>query len=716
MRIRHTSLLLPWLATLAIAQDGSPSFVIPREGLFVDLRADEVPTLANQLPSTALGRLLAEPDVAAAWQLGHERLQRIRARRQLVADAVAKLQRPKGEFEMPGQGVDQLALDSLLRVEWSDVRSFRFVGLRKEGRRVPIGAGVLRCPPKAEGRLTRQFEETAKVLAGNPQLKAVADAKVEGFPAHVFTVAEDGNADRWAGYEPLGAWMLHLPGTFAFGEGAPADCGTIGAAPAVPAGIGMTMNLQAYMNLIYLGFGGGMPNELKALGFDQLQTFDWRGRFVGEQVLEEFELAFADKPVGLAPALWGGSAPLPKQALPEGAMLQLRIAVDLPQVFALLGELGAEVALPKPMAEALQKSLTGGIALGVCAPPKGGLVPRLCATFGVADAAALQDAMKQFLPPSLKTKQVQLEGVDCTSLLLDDLPPAVRPTWCIVDGQLHVAESPNSLRELLRAQKTGAEAMAIGDAPIAAGAGEPMPTVDVRADLAAAYAAFHGTWLPLYELAEAASPMASKALLPRKDLPEPAAVGKHLGSVRGVMRKTSKGYVLQFHGPVGGPLAASFAATYGPILSASMHRDYRTEQKELKIAQHLATEVWPKFEAFQKANGRWPKDLAELFVDQKLAADALLIPGDDDTEEVAMPASDARTVRSSFRYHPDAPMRVLQGNEANVLLSSVRVLAWQRVSLTTKGETKATYGGDLEAMQIEVVEPPPPPPPAEEAK
>lgn len=714
MRIRHASLLLPWLASLAVAQDGSPTFVIPREGLFVDLRADEVPTLANQLPSTALGRLLAEPDVAAAWQLGHERLQRMRARRQLVAEAAAKLPQPNGEIEMPGQGVDQLALDSLLRVEWSDVRSFRFVGLLKEGRRVPIGAGVLRCPPKAEGRLTRQFEETAKVLAGNPQLKAVADAKVEGFPAHVFTVAEDDNADRWPGYEPLGVWMLHLPGTFAFGEGAPADCGTIGAAPAAPAGLGLAMDLKAYLGMLTMGFGGGMPQELTALGFDQLQTFDWRGRFVGEHVLEEFELAFADQPVGLVPALWGGSAPLPKQALPEGAMLQLRIAADLPKLLALAGEVGA--ALPPPMAEALQKSLTGGIALGVCAPPKGGLVPRLCATFGVADATALQDAMKQFLPPGVKTKQVQLEGVDCTSLLLDELPAGLRPTWCLLDGQLHVAESVTSLRDLLRAQKAGAEAMAVGDAPVAAGAGEPMPSVDVRADLAAAYAAFHGTWLPLYELAETASPMASKALLPRKDLPEPEVVGKHLGSVRGVMRKTTKGYVLQFQGPVGGPLAASFAATYGPMLSASMHRDYRTEQKELLIAQHLATEVWPKFEAFHKANGRWPKDLAELFVDQKLAADALRIPGDDDTEEVAMPAGDARTVRSSFRYHPDAPMRVLEGNEENVLLSSVRVLGWQRISLTTKGEAKATFGGDLESVQIELVEPPPPPPPAEEAK
>lgn len=712
MRIRHVSLLLPWLATLAVAQDGSPTFVIPREGLFVDLRADEVHALAAQLPSTALGRLLAEPDIAAAWQLGHERLQRIRARRQLVADAVAKLQLPNGEIEMPGQGVDQLAMESLLRVEWSDVRSFRFVGLMKEGRRVPIGAGVLRCPPKAEGRLTRQFEATAKVLAENPQLQAVADAKVEGFPAHVFTVADDGNADRWPGYEPLGAWMLHLPGTFAFGEGAPEDCGTIGAAPAVPAGIGMTMNLQGYMRLITGGVGG-MPQEMTALGFDQLQTFDWRGRFVGEHVLEEFELAFTDKPVGLAPALWGGSAPLPKQALPEGAMLQLRVAADLPRLLALAGEAGA--ALPPPIVEALQKSLTGGIALGVCAPPKGGLVPRLCATLGVADAAALRDVLKQFLPPQLKTKQVQLDGVDCTSLLLDDLPPAVRPTWCVVDGQLHIAESPNSLRDLLRAQKTGAGAMAIGDAPVAAGAGEPMTSVDVRADLAAAYAAFHGTWLPLYELGEAASPMDSKALLPRKDLPEPEAVGKHLGSVRGVMRRTPKGYVLQFQGPVGGPLAAIFAATYGPILSGSMHRDYRTEQKELQIAQHLATEVWPKFEAFQKANSRWPKDLAELFVDQKLAADALLIPGDDEAEAVAMPAGDARTVRSSFHYHPDAPTRVLEGNEEKVLLSSVRVLGWQRVSLTTKGEAKTTYGGELEAMQLEVVEPPPPPP-AEEPK
>lgn len=712
MRIRYASLLLPWLATLAKAQDGSPTFVLPSTGLFVDLRADEVPALAAHLPKTALARLLAEPDVASAWQLAAERLRGLREKRQRIAAFAKKLPEQNQGLQLPGAtDASELAMETLLRVDWSDVRSFRFVGLMQEGRRTPIGSGILRCPPKAEGRLTRLFEETAKTLAADPTLKVVHDAKFEGFPAHVFEVAETGENNRFPGYEPLGVWMLHLPGTFAFGEGIPADCGSVGAAPAAPAGIGLTMNLQAYMRLITGGVGG-LPQEMTALGLDQLQTFDWRGRFVGEHVLEEFELAFADTPVGLAPALWSGSAPLPKQALPDGALLQVRVAVDLAKLLPLLAESGAP--LPPPIAEALQKSLTGGIAFGVSAPAKGGVVPRLCATLGVADAAALQDALKQFLPPDVKTKQGQLEGVDCTSLLLDDLPPALRPTWCVVDGQLHVAESPNSLRDHLRAQKTGAEAMTVGDAPIAAGPGEPMPSVDVRADLAAAYAAFHGIWLPLYELAEAASPMASKALLPRKDLPEPEAVGKHLRSVRGVMRQTAKGYVLQFQGPLGGPLAASFAATYGPMMSASMHRDFRTEQMELAIAQHLASEVWPKFEAFQKANGRWPKDLAELFVDQKLAADALLVPGDDAAELVAMPAGDARTVRSSFQYHPDTPTRVLDGNDEKVLLSSVRVLGWQRVSLTTKGETKATYGF-LNDLQVEVVEPAPPPP-AEEAK
>lgn len=380
------------------------------------------------------------------------------------------------------------------------------------------------------------FENAAHQLGTGYGVQAVADAKFEGFPAHVFTAQPpEGEQDvQIVGYESSSTWMLHLPGTFAFGSGLPRAVRHHGTCRG-PATRGFDAHRGAECMVSGAAFGGTVPTEINA-GIDQLETLAWRARFVGDQLLDEIELGFVGAPTGLLTTLWTGTAPLPKQALPVDALLQLRVAVDLAKLIEGIGSVDPTVAMPEPLAKALTKGLTGGLAFGVAAPAKGGVVPRLYATFDVADADALQQAMQLLVRDGMPDQERDL-GVVCATLQLGDLPPALQPTWCVHDGRLHVAESPLSMRAFLQAQKGGAEAMAVDGATSPEGAGGVLPTFDLRIDLATTYRIFHGVWLPLYEVAMAVGNGNEVSLVHRAEMPEPDVVAPHLGAVRGVLRQ-----------------------------------------------------------------------------------------------------------------------------------------------------------------------------------
>lgn len=140
--------------------------------------------------------------------------------------------------------------------------------------------------------------------------------------------------------------------------------------------------------------------------------------------------------------------------------------------------------------------------------------------------------------------------------------------------------------------------------------------------------------------------------------------------------------------------------TYGPMLSASMHRDYWSEELERQIAKHRATAAWTALEAFHQQHQRWPNDLAELFVAAKLPADALLVPGDELAEAVPLPAGEARVVRSSFRYFPQPVTIDVQGNDTKVLLVELRTRPWNRIALAVDGST-AELLGDVSQRPID---------------
>jgi hypothetical protein len=538
----------------------------------------------------------------------------------------------------------------------------------------------------------RPFEDLATGIGRRKDVKEVANGKVGGIPAHVFEPAE-GEDEQDRMFEPRGLWLAHLPGVFVGGDGSPSDCGDVGAPPARgPAGLALTLDLKAYLDMFARLGAARIPAEFTALGFDKLLHLQWRMGFAGERILDELELEFSDAPSGLLGALVGGKAKLPPQPMPAGALVQLRAAVD-PAVLleALSTASGGALAVPEAIQKDALAAFDGGLALGVAAPA-GGVIPRLYVSAGIADTAAL-DRLLALLPrDDTKVKTVTYEGVACTVLSFAGQPQGMQLTYCRVDGVLHAAESPLSMRAFLQARAGGGDAMDVGDAPLPEGAGQVQPGFDLRCDEAAMYRAFHDVWLPLLALS-GASRFMGEPFLQRDDMPSPEAVGKHLRKSRGVLRKAGGKFTVQHLGELGGPEASALAMTWGPILTGSFHRDYTTEQLTREIAKQQLDAAWTALAAYKQDKGDWPASLGELFVAAKFADDALLLPGDSLAEAVTMPAGTERKVKSSFRYFPKTVL-VNTGAQTPVLLLGIAPMTYGRPALGADGTQQDLWGAD----------------------
>jgi len=171
-------------------------------------------------------------------------------------------------------------------------------------------------------------------------------------------------------------------------------------------------------------------------------------------------------------------------------------------------------------------------------------------------------------------------------------------------------------------------------------------------------------------------------------MPSPEAVARHVGKSRGILRKDGQRYTVQHLGALGGPEAAALAMTWGPIVSGSFHQDWGTEDLATNIARHKLETVWPALETYQREKGSWPATLGDLFAAGRLPVDALLVPGDDAAEAVALSAGDSRTVKSSFRYFPK-PVKVGDGE---MLLIAIAPCRYHRAMLTIDGNVPETWG------------------------
>jgi hypothetical protein len=200
-------------------------------------------------------------------------------------------------------------------------------------------------------------------MADSKQWKQDAEAKFGGFPVWLFAPADGGGDQAQMGQgdsDSSRAWLLHLPGLFAFGSHSPDACGVLADPPArPPAQVVGELDLTTYVAMFKRLMRGGGPPEFTALGFDALTRIRWRFSFDGTRILDEIEVELADEPKGLVGALLAGKAALPAQPLPAGALAQLRCGVDLPMLLECAQTAGLGQLSPRSACEARAQRLHG---------------------------------------------------------------------------------------------------------------------------------------------------------------------------------------------------------------------------------------------------------------------------------------------------------------------------------------------------------------------
>ena len=663
----------------------------------VSIRADAVQELRQLWPNTRLGKLLADEDVvdAATKTLNY-------TKNHLVRQAAVLQAFTKHDML---DGMDSWEIASLYTSGNGDVwQMFRFpieevqhaemtIATPPEAKFMqPTFVTSLWCGPRYEGRWTQAFEQEAKHMRDSPIFKEVIGTKIDGFPAYAFTPPESFQDNDYFNASSVSRWMLHMPGRFVYGTGNTQDLAIPSEQPAKQTPeISMELHFENYLamfNRMAGGMGAPAPLELAILGIDSLKTLKWSGQFVGELIQDELSVDFHNDPTGVAGVLLAGKAKLPAQALPKGAIAQLRAAINMDRLLKLLVTVTNDFELPKDLTKQLARAFDGGLALSCCAPAPGGVIPRLYASCTVKDEKALDAVLAQYVTENLPTKKVTYSGVECTVLKIPDMPNGIQPAFCRVNGTLHIAESALSLRAFLKVQGEDTVAMDVEDAPEPGGAGDLVSTFDWRFDEVQLYKCFYQDWLPLYEL----TGMANDSPVRRKDMPEPDVVEMYCGKSRGVLRKDGNKFSIVMLGALGGPELAALAMTWGPMIAGQM-RDYQTDNLTIRLARHKLDTVHEAVVAFHKREKRMPKDLAELFTAQKLNDDALLLPGDDLAEEFAMP--DGRKLKSSFRYFAKPVTFASQnGDGGDTILIEIRTRPYNRLSMTSMGVVPDAYGPD----------------------
>lgn len=658
----------------------------------VSIRATGVQTLVEQWPNTRIGRLMADADVAEARDLVLGSVDSHLTRRQAVLQRFLHSDLTEGmqpyEFSFiytSGHG----DLWQMFRFPIAQTKSAEFEVLAPRPGMTMDTRFVTRlsCSPRYEGKWTQAFEEEARSLRQSKFYSEAKDAKIDGFPAYHFNATEAETADQYVSAASMRRWMLHMPGSFVYGAGDNpayrADNQTASDTPEI------AMEIE-FANLVKTrgGFGAGQ-SEMTILGLDTVKSLKWSGTFAGDLIQDEFAIDLNSDPSGLIGAIITGTAELPPQALPKGAIAQIRTALNLELLAKLAPTIPNGADLPEGLIEDITKAFDGGIALSCCSPPMGGVIPRIYLTANVADQAALDRLFDRFLTDDVPTKKVKLSGVECTTLRIQGVPNGIQPAFCVHDGKLHFAESGRSLRSFLKLQGKDAVAMDIGDAPLPADDGEVLSSVDLRFDESQLYESFHKHWLPLWEL----SGMARGATVRRRHMPEPDVVAEYLGQTRGVLRKQGSRYALTMLGTLGGPELAAALMTWGPMLSQDALHNYKIDLLARRIAIMQLESAHEAIGKFVKREKRRPKNLAELFSSQKLDDGALLLPGDDMAETIEL--ANGRTVKSSFRYYePGAKFETMTGDDEPMMFIEIRQHTYNRLVMTKGGKVPEAYGPD----------------------
>jgi len=674
--------LVPILAaTFAFALAGpaqDPVRFVCRQPV-VRVAIHDLPALLGALPGTAIGKLFAEPDVAAAFALGKKNYAAKIARWTHLIDAKLRL--------------DPTTVDTATRMEravyeldWRNFRSGEMSAVASESEnRDPLITVLLDPLPAAESRLAQRFD------ALRTSLGTGSEQKIDGFPATI--VANHGEGGHAHARGSL--WMLHLPGQFAGGAGDPASSG--GCKPTQPPapGIVVTIDVPAYAALIGRFAGGeSLTKVIEALGLDQVGTFAWHLGIAGELLQDDISLELKGPTGGILGALLEGMAPLPDQPLPDGAMLQLRCSFDVALLARAVDQLLEQNQMPTlaelGVIDDLRKAWSGGVSLAVTRPAPGAFIPRLYASFGIVDQPALDRLLARLhTHPGLEAKPITYEGQPSMQLRLADMPSGMQPSYCVQNGTIHFAESGLSLRALLKSAAGGAPpVLDVGKAPRPAGPGAQLPGFELRFDGAAIHAAMLEVWMPMAEntLVHALVGTDDKPLVPMDEMPDVPTVTPYLHKGRGVLRRLPDRIVLSMSGTAGGPELHALLSSFGPFLSTLMTNTWRwqTENLAYQVGKLQIVKVHEAIAAFSKRTGKRPRSLGELLSAGDLKDSSLLLIEDDELAEPVV--HDGKQLgKSSFRYYPDGVKVSPSGTEMTALLIAVKSTYWQRLVVDDQG-------------------------------
>ena len=692
-RSPSTVVCLLAIATAAVAQDEPVRFVTKTP--FVRFAVHDAPGFLAAMPKTRLGKLLATPDVSGPFA---EALQGFVHCTRGWAELVGALE------AMDAGAVDWSTLlqKELWTLDWRDVKGLELISTRGGADTPTMQTTILLEPvTAAEGRLTQRFEALVDAVwkklapADGESAQPQPEQKIDGHPARITAQKTDSHMPMMAS----GAWFVHLPGQFAAGTGDPAAAGSCRSAPVPPPAVGLELDVGEYFRFISQFIGAAEPftKVMDALGVGKTFRLSWRVEPQGELLRDELTLEFGEA-AGLPAALIHAAAPLVDQTLPEDGLMQLRCSFDVRELVAVADELleqsDMQTLKQLGIADDLHKAWTGGVAIAIGAPPKGGLVPRVFASFGIVDAAALERLLTRLTKePWLERKDVAYEEQACVQLKLPGAPPALTPTWCVRDGTIHFAESGTSMRAMLKAIAANAPAaLDVGDAPRPDGKGAIVPGFDLRYDGAAIYAALRDTWLPALELSQSLGPEGGpKALLSRDDLPEAGAIAEHLVRGRGILRQHPDRLVLAMSGTAGGPALLTLLTMFGPLSSTiAQSWQWNSDAIAQQISRKRLAQLHDAIEAFTKRTGKRPDSLADLIGTEITDVKVLAVEGLKLTEPVLRDGKEIAV--SSFRYFPDGVKLSPSGDEVLLRLIAIQATAWQRIAMDKDGNVHEGWG------------------------
>lgn len=684
----------------------------PRRPL-VQIVVRDLPGLRAAFANTAAARLLAEPEVADAVDLMWSNLQAQGDRWLALTDALRAMD--------PGA----LCLPELCEAEaWrggaTDLLDLQFgyaLEIPKEGDAPGDMPAWMRhhsylamrpLPEAMAARVARLEAFQAELRQALPPGNELApDQTVFGAPG--LQLAPGGNKARPEHFQYLVAdavplWLAHRDGLLFGGVGAPPAFAALAAAPDTAPSLEVTIEPRQYMQALILmamgwyffGEEDYWASEWQLLGLDKVEKVTWRLSAADDRLQEEISFAIPKPATGILGAILQGAAPMPRQPLPDGALLQLRGGVD---VHLLSQELDAwllRAELPTlgdlGIGDDLRQAWTGGVALALVRPAPGSLMPRLYVSFGVADANALQRLLGKLWDAwNVDRKPRRYEDTDCTQLTLDGAPPGMQPTFAVVDDALHLAESPASLRALLRARAAGAPpALDVGAAQRPKGPGRAMPGLEVRFDPAAIHAALQQIWMPLVG---AAGDENGAPLLPIREMPDVATVTEHLAPGRGVLCLDGDRLVLRGEGLFGGPTGQALVTALGPVVSRQLTQrfHYAIESLRARLACAQAIAIHRAIVAYEKRIGRLPADLGELVAAGDLPDVSLLkIEGDAQPEPVLHDGK--QIAASSFRYYPKGLTVTPYDTQINAQLITAPKMAWWRIASDAVGTPHLGWG------------------------